>query len=367
MVLFDLKEPYNVSEVKLSELGVTDIQYIPLQTDTNYILSSIQKLKVAESSFIIFDNSLQINRFGFDGMFINKIGKIGRGPGEFRAPSDFTIDNQNQRIFICPLENETQLYIYSLNGNYLYEIPCPNYTRKIYYSKMGILCWNDNMSGQKDVMDNLFLLDDKGNVIKKFVKKYNYSNTVFPNGFQEEFLMYEFNGNLYTKEIYSDTVFIFENDEFFPAFILDHGETTLSVEARERIVDEKTMKEVNTQYSKEINLFEFSNYVYSEFLYHDEGYGFIGSFDGEYKSFFNLEYGIINDIDNGPNIWFKSAKDNNTILSWINAFELKTHVASSEFKNSTPKYPEKKKALEQLANSLDENDNPVLMLVKLKE
>jgi len=28
---------------------------------------------------------------------------------------------------------------------------------------------------------------------------------------------------------------------------------------------------------------------------------------------------------------------------------------------------QKKKALEQLANSLNENDNPVLMLVKLKE
>ena len=32
-----------------------------------------------------------------------------------------------------------------------------------------------------------------------------------------------------------------------------------------------------------------------------------------------------------------------------------------------PKYPEKKKQLEKLANSLNENDNPVLMLVKLKE
>jgi len=31
------------------------------------------------------------------------------------------------------------------------------------------------------------------------------------------------------------------------------------------------------------------------------------------------------------------------------------------------KHPEKKKELEKLANSLDENDNPVLMLVKLKE
>ena len=55
------------------------------------------------------------------------------------------------------------------------------------------------------------------------------------------------------------------------------------------------------------------------------------------------------------------------IATMINPFDLKNYIASDEFKNSTPKYPEKKKQLEQLANSLNENDNPVLMLVKLKE
>jgi hypothetical protein len=42
-------------------------------------------------------------------------------------------------------------------------------------------------------------------------------------------------------------------------------------------------------------------------------------------------------------------------------------MGSEEFKNSTPKYPEKKKELEKLASSLDENDNPVLMLIQLKQ
>jgi hypothetical protein len=55
------------------------------------------------------------------------------------------------------------------------------------------------------------------------------------------------------------------------------------------------------------------------------------------------------------------------MVSWINAFELKAHVDSEAFKNLTPKYLEKKKRLEQFANSLDENDNPVLILVKLKK
>ncbi len=81
----------------------------------------------------------------------------------------------------------------------------------------------------------------------------------------------------------------------------------------------------------------------------------------------NTEKGITNDIDGGPNINFKTAKDENTVISWINAFELKAHVASDAFKNSTPKYPEKKRELEKLANSLTEQDNPVLMLVSLKK
>jgi hypothetical protein len=51
----------------------------------------------------------------------------------------------------------------------------------------------------------------------------------------------------------------------------------------------------------------------------------------------------------------------------MNAFDLKAHVASNEFKNATPKFPEKKKELEQLANELNENDNPILMLVRPKE
>ena len=55
------------------------------------------------------------------------------------------------------------------------------------------------------------------------------------------------------------------------------------------------------------------------------------------------------------------------LISWIDTIKVKAHVASEAFKNSTPKYPEKKKELEKLANSLKETDNPVLMLVRLKK
>jgi len=45
---------------------------------------------------------------------------------------------------------------------------------------------------------------------------------------------------------------------------------------------------------------------------------------------------------------------------------LKKYITSEAFQNST-QFPEKKKELEKLANSLKETDNPVLVLVKLKK
>jgi len=82
---------------------------------------------------------------------------------------------------------------------------------------------------------------------------------------------------------------------------------------------------------------------------------------------FKPEEGIINDLDGGVNILPLTIKDDNTIIGWVDAIKLKAHVASETFKNSSPKYPEKKKKLEKLANSLKETDNPVLVMVSLKK
>jgi hypothetical protein len=80
--------------------------------------------------------------------------------------------------------------------------------------------------------------------------------------------------------------------------------------------------------------------------------------------------GIFNDLDAGvrfqPENYFEE-KNREYIIALINPFDIKALVTTNEFKRSEPKYPEKKKELEKLANSLKETDNPVLMLVRLKK
>jgi hypothetical protein len=59
--------------------------------------------------------------------------------------------------------------------------------------------------------------------------------------------------------------------------------------------------------------------------------------------------------------------NDSTILMSVRADDLKNHVASDDFKYNLPKYPEKKKQLEDLVNKLSELDNPVLMFVTFKK
>jgi hypothetical protein len=54
------------------------------------------------------------------------------------------------------------------------------------------------------------------------------------------------------------------------------------------------------------------------------------------------------------------------IVGLIYPYQIQALVKSTEFKNTTPKYSEKKKNLLKLADNLKETDNPVLMIVRLK-
>ena len=79
------------------------------------------------------------------------------------------------------------------------------------------------------------------------------------------------------------------------------------------------------------------------------------------------EQGLTNDLDGGANFWPRTIINDSTLVTWIEALKLKEYIASNEFKESNPKYPERKKELEELVNGLKETDNPVLVLVRLKK
>jgi hypothetical protein len=370
IVTFDLKELPKISNLKLTDLGFVDIEYIPLETNEQSLISGTDDL-LSRNKLIIGERYYLIKRFNTilefqtDGKFITRIGTTGRGPNEFTAAHDVNINKKYQDIYLLA-RWQKKFFIYSENGKLLRTFQVPFSPSEFHFIEDKILCYSENHMG--DIQNSYTLIDTNGRVIKNFTNKYPFKNHD-AYGITAENLFYRFDNKLFKKEVCSDTIYLYDNENFMPHMVIQVGEKLLSPKARTEFDGFYLAK----NFIIPLNLFEFGDYVYYEFVYKyalpDDVlmFSFIGSKKNNFKAIFNTGQGLTNDLDGGPNIVPKTIKDDNTIIGWVDALKLKAHVASETFKNSKPKFPEKKKELETLANSLKETDNLVLVLVRLKK
>lgn len=366
IITFNLKYLPKPSEVKLSDLGFDNIEYVPMETSEQCMIPMINDIRLGDNYFLIhfFTN---VYMFKYDGKFVTKIGNEGRGPNEFTVVHDLDINENNQDIYMID-GWQKKFYVFSETGKFIKTLRAPVLAAIVFrFTNNGILGYNSNSFG--NIENSYNLIDTSGIIIKDFPNMYSWKKIQNITTIFDENLFYRFNKKLYKKEVYSDTIYVFENMEFKPHIIIEHGDKLLSPKAR----SEYDTETLSRKFISQKNLFEFGNFIYYEFTYdpkirgNNTFKGFIGSKLDNTQYFFDLNRGIINDLDGGPNICPKSVKDDTTIVSWIDASKLKAHVASAGFKNSTPKYPDKKKDLERMASSLKETDNPVLVIVRLKK
>jgi hypothetical protein len=376
LIIFDLKDIPETNDIKLSDLGFVNIEYIPLETNEKSLLPNIDGLSLilGNHRIIIYDNYILIKywnlilKFRSNGSFVGRIGTEGRGPHEYTIAHDIDVNPENLNIYLVSAWQK-KINVYSDRGDLIRSFQMPIYAPvQFRFVDSNILCYSDNLQG--NIENSFVLLDTNGILLKNFPNKYpftKYKNVAF--GFARENLFYRFNNRLFKKEVYSDTIYVYENIDFKPHIVIDVGKKLITPKER----SEFEGLEIAKKYINPLNLFEFGDFVYYAFMYEfvlygdSKMYGFLGSKENGFKAVINLEKGLINDLDGGPNILPLTIKDDYTVIAIIDALKLKTHVASSEFINSAPKFPEKKKELEKLANSLKETDNPVLMLVRLKK
>lgn len=369
--IFNLKDPPKITNVKLTDLRFVDIEYIPTETlDSSLftwyasnILGSTGRLRFGNEFFIVKSGN-NVLIFKGNGLFQKKIGKIGRGPDEYTVAHDIQINEITQEIYILAGWQQ-KFFVYSNKGDLIRTFKIPFFCNEFIFVEDGILCYSENHMANIETSYNL--IDTNGSIVKSYPNKYPFQ---VGDGyvFRGENLFYQFKGQIFKKEVYSDTVYLCKNREFKPTLVIDVGDRLITPEARSQLIGMDLAK----KYISPLNLFEFGNYIFYEFMYkfdfsNTEYYSFIGAVNNDFHVLFSPYHGITNDIDGGPNMQPKTIGDDNSIATFVDALQLKKHIASDAFKNSTPKYPEKKKELEKLAASLKETDNPVLVLVSLKK
>ena len=379
----------NTIQINLSEFNC-DVEYIKLETKKDRLINKIRYFDYHDNKFIVADKS-QCLLFEDNGRFISKIGIKGMGPKEYRTISNVKFGYQNN-IYI---QNGKELLEYGYDGSMKRK-----FEQYVNLTGGRINSWmpyNDslfiglvpNYSGDEPIKAVIY--DHYGNALMKFRNNSRYKqDNLIISSFNSKGNIYRYNSTINIKEINNDTLFLLSNNnKMLSKYIFNLGKYKPSIE---------DANNVNFNYSNYIylkHIFEMNEYLFLDFDFNKysqakrqnpiEKYGGISWYyttrslgiynkKTEELSFALPEIvddiintGLYNDYDGGPNFFPHMKLNDSSLIMWINAFELKAHVSSKIFIHSTPKYPEKKKALEKLANSLNENDNPVLMLVRLKE
>ncbi len=96
-----------------------NVKTIILETSNDCFIGRIDELQVFDGYIYVLDQNIAKSLFVFDmeGHFIRKIGGLGKGPGEYIQPTDFTLDIENRFIYL--LDRSNRVHKYQFDGTYI--------------------------------------------------------------------------------------------------------------------------------------------------------------------------------------------------------------------------------------------------------
>ncbi len=360
LISIDIKDVKKTVSVPLSDL-IENLEIIPLE-NKNEALCKIGVIYVS-------DNYIGIRPFSQDpyklfnrkGKFIANIGAKGQGPGEYAALYHSQIDEKKKRIYLTTF-NADKILTYDLKGKYIEkeDIKFPNRIRKaipyVNNKKKTVtvftlpfkgmdkyVCWAQNFKGK-------FIQKIKAG---RFALKPDFSNEVIScnNTANYDFIL----GQFWQKQ--QDTLCHYDvkNNQLTPVFTLK--------------APRKPGKLIYDYLETPNNFFVFIKDIDRGKNRHaDSDIGATKAIMVDKKTkqahFVHIVNDFLGDLDIDP-YYLSYQVRNGYFTSYIEPVELKEMLAAALKKVNLK--PEIRKRVKQLNASLNNNDNNVLLIGKLKQ
>lgn len=166
---------------------IKDIKFVPLETSSKCLISEIRTIIENEEYIFVRDNKgKSILRYDKKGKYISKIGKIGKGPGEYLEIFDFSLIPKTQELLILDF-NFNKLLRFNYEGEYISKIPMKNLPFGfVALSKEKIACYFGRMTSfnMHDDLNQLYYYDFEGNMTSSyFPLNSTYSLGMYKQGF----------------------------------------------------------------------------------------------------------------------------------------------------------------------------------------
>jgi hypothetical protein len=343
----------------LSEIA-TDIEYIPLQISG----TCLAEIRITGDRYYIQNCSQEIECLDKNGRYLYKLSKKGNAADEYLALGYFDVNSDGNLLTIGTYKaikiyenNDTGFVFLKSIDNFN---PC---TFSFVPGKNNLLLSCQNL-GTIPYID--ILINPKGDTLDARSNYNRLKRSLTPSIFTMS-IHYKYNNALHFREPVNDTIYTIDSsDNIRPYLVLDSHGQQVTQKILARTQSEKRMME-RWNYFSIMKFSETSRYMIGLILYRKAE--FIRIYDkalNKYYCFANSSYYIKDNIAGGVD-FMPLYCDGSKLYYWISASKLKEHVAGDGFLNSEVNNPEKKANLKELADSLQDPDSKVLIVVTPKE
>lgn len=353
----NVRSVINNNEEKLYLSHFTDdIKYVRLETDSACLLRVVNWLDITQN-YIFVSDSRGLYQFDKNGSFIREIGRIGKGPGEHNGRIRFAIDKNQNEVFI---------YSFGAGGVNVHDIKTGHFKHSFSVDFLahdfvvlqdGYIAFFTNEI-KYDINEIYFVnrtgakLDSISNHLRKNIRG-NLSGGANP---------YFCYGNLYYMYNYCDTLYQINNDLEripFALFTLDNKESR-----NDFIIIPNPEANYYPDYISIPRILHCSGYI---FITSQKGFGDGNIHNQDQRKILYtkssdelvITKGFINDIDGGMPFWPQWIR-NDILIDYYHPYQI------LDYYNETKESIEHSDAFIELVNNLNENDNPILVLLTQK-
>lgn len=346
----------------------SDILYIPLETKA--LLNRINVV-AWKDSYLIYD---LYNLYLYDntGKFVKQIGRRGNGPSDNLQIGTVIPDPSTGDFYIFDIKKMIKR---DQDANYVDNMPIGDYfTRGIYTPDETILLNNLNtikLYSDTTIAYSLIEIDASGVEKRKYINhsprygpslKWAYGNSIMP--------LYLFSDEVRFLDFGNDTLVTVAGGTTTPYAIFDLGKMKTDYAPDLSQIDPRqAIQFLNDLLGLAIlDLFENKDFfilllvkgLADETKYHVS----YNKKNGELKLL--KEGGFSNDFDGGITFFPKRVDENGDMIVWKSAEDFKEEILSKDYTAQKAKYGERFEKVYQFAQSLKEDDNPVLIVAKKK-
>lgn len=354
----------NSQDIFLSDFA-KDISYIPLETNTDCLLDRDLSLRSYKDGLVLLNKGKQFMIFDWDGKFIRSINKNGKGPGEYLSARQHSVNWETGQLNITDVFGKSILE-YTIDGQFIQEIIFPFPANYIMSEPTGGYL----MGGykQQELNGQLYSfvhLDEQGKILYR-----HFEGPVFEpsSGIQlRSFQFYTHHDRIMGQYAFGDTIHSFVNGAWKPELYLDLGKYDMPKGWQDDLDNYDANRKQFVEHV-EINPEDDFTMVYFR-LKGKRYYGQYKHKSKELRFAANIHeemHGFVNDFDGGPAVKPSFYEDQNHWYFIFQAIELISWNEEGFFDGKNIKHTSKYQAFKKMVNKLDENDNPVIMVVEKK-